>query len=145
MSLSSLSNLKKLFGSSPSDDESRALYKETLLMVLSRASRADMVTDDSEIEKVQQVMCEHLGEDVPAAEIRVAASSELFERSAIDRTVSKVSQQLDVSYRKSIASALTEVIRADGAVTASELEFFNKVVNSLALTPAQLMGLEADQ
>jgi uncharacterized tellurite resistance protein B-like protein len=40
--------------------------------------------------------------------------------------------------------ALAEVINVDGRVSSLEIDFFNEVAEALALTPAEIMGLNQE-
>lgn len=141
MSIRNLSHVKKLFGHIDNPEEKLELYKEMLLMTLSRATRADLVTDDSEVATVQRIYAEVIGEEVSSECVRIAASSELYESTSLDKYLARVGQQIDESQSQSIVRALVAVFEADGRVTDSEIDFFNMVVNALNLTPAQIAGL----
>ncbi len=143
MSIRNLSHIKKLFEHADNPEEKQELYKEMLLMTLSRATRADLVTDDSEVSTVQKVVLEATGEEVSAQDVRVAASSELYETTPIDKYLSRVGQKIDMSQRQAIVKALIAVFEADGQVTESEIAFFNMVVGALKLSPAETVGLTA--
>ncbi|MGK0373580.1 MAG: putative tellurite resistance protein B-like protein [Arenicella sp.] len=141
MSIRNLSHIKKFFGHVDSPEEKHELYKEILLMTLARATRADLVTDNAEVEIVQKVWLDVIGEEVESKDVRIAASSELYETAPIDKYLARVGPQIEIAERQSIVKALIAVFEADGIVTASEIEFFNMVVDALKLTPAQTVGL----
>ena len=141
MALKNLLHIKKYFDSSENAEEKQELFKETLLMTLSRATRADLTTDDSEVKTVQAVWKEVVGEDIAAEEIRVAASSELFEDVPLDKFLVKVGPQLDGTHNRAIVEALVAIFEADGKVSSSEIDFFNIVARSLALSPSDIVGL----
>lgn len=141
MSIRNLAHIKKFFGRAENPEEKRELYKEMLLMTLSRATRADLVTEDSEVATVQRILLDVIGEEVSSKDVRIAASSELFETASIDKYLARVGQQINTAQRQSIIKALIEVFGADGRVTSSEIKFFNMVVDALKLTPAQTVGL----
>lgn len=141
MSITNLAHIKKFFGGTDNPEEKRELYKEMLLMTLSRATRADLVTNESEVETVQGILLKLLGEEVSSADIRVAAASELFETAPISKYLERVGPQLDSKQNRSIVSALIEVFGADGQISALEVDFFNMVVEALNLTPAETAGL----
>ncbi len=143
MSIRNLSHIKKFFGHVDNPEEQQELYKEILLMTLSRATRADLITDDSEISTVQKIFLEAIGEDVSSQCVRIAASSELYETAPIDKYLAQVGQQISSSQRQAIAKALIDVFEADGQVTDSEIDFFNMVIEALKLSPAQTAGLVA--
>ncbi|MFK8018248.1 MAG: TerB family tellurite resistance protein [Pseudomonadales bacterium] len=142
MSIGNLSKVKKFFGGLENSEEKNELYKEMLVMTLARATRADSVTDNEEIKKVQALVSSMLGEEVSEAEIRVAAGSELYETAPIQKYLSKVGPQIDPEQRRSIINALVEVFRADGKVSETEVDFFNMVSDSLRMTAAELAGLD---
>jgi len=141
MSITNLAHIKKFFGGTDNPEEKHELYKEMLLMTLSRATRADLVTNESEVETVQGILKKLLDEDISSADIRVAAASELFETAPISKYLERVGQQLDSGQSQSIVNALIEVFAADGQVSALEVDFFNMVVESLNLSPAEIVGL----
>jgi uncharacterized tellurite resistance protein B-like protein len=145
MSIASLAGVLKIFGGSdPSPEEQAQLAKEVMLMTLARATAADTNIKAIEIEKVRDVLRAHTGEDFPAADVRVAANSRIYERAPLDKYISTSAKKLTASDRQGIAQALAEVINADGRVSSREIEFFNQIAASLSLTPAQLMGLKEE-
>lgn len=142
MSIGSLSKIKKFFGALENAEEKEELYKEMLVMTLARATRADLLTDDREVDKVQEILCAALGADVSAKDIRVAASSELYESAPIEKYLANVGPKIDATQRRGITRALVDVFRADGKVSESEIEFFNMVAEALRLKPSELAGLD---
>ncbi len=146
MSIASLAGVLKIFGGSdPSPEEQAQLAKEVMLMTLARATAADTNIKAIEIEKVRDVLRAHTGEDFPAADVRVAANSRIYESAPLDKYIATSAKKLTASDRQDIAQALAEVINADGRVSSREIDFFNKVAASLSLTPAQLMGLKEEE
>lgn len=145
MSISSLAGVLKIFGGTdPSPEEQAQLTKEVMLMTLARATAADTNIKAIEVEKVREVLQAHTGEDFPAADVRVAANSRIFEKAPLDRYIATSAKKLQPDDRLRIATALAEVINADGRVSSREIEFFDQVAGSLNLTPSQLMGLEEE-
>ncbi|MCR9259558.1 MAG: TerB family tellurite resistance protein [Pseudomonadaceae bacterium] len=145
MSIASLAGVLKIFGGSdPSPEEQAQLAKEVMLMTLARATAADTNIKAIEIEKVRDVLRAHTGEDFPAADVRVAANSRIYESAPLDKYIATSAKKLSASDRQDIAQALAEVINADGRVSSREITFFNQIAASLSLTPAQLMGLKEE-
>ena len=135
----------KIFGGDDTTPEEQAqLTKEVMLMTLARATAADTNIKAIEVEKVREVLQSHTGEDFPAADVRVAANSRMYESAPLDKYIASVAKKLNAGDRVEIAQALAEVVNADGRVSDREIEFFNMVADALGLTPAQLMGLNAD-
>lgn len=146
MSLASLGGVLKIFGGSePNAAEKAELWKEVMLMTLARATGADTNVKAVEVETVRTVLRAHTGEDVSAADIRVAAHSKLYEKAPLDRYLSSAARKLDVDQRVDIAQALAEIMKADERVSSMEVNFFNKVAAALRLTPAQLAGLKEEE
>lgn len=146
MSIASLAGVLKIFGGTdPSPEEQVQLAKEVMLMTLARATAADTNIKAIEVEKVREVLQSRTGEDFPAADVRVAANSAIYEKAPLDKYLSTSAKKLKPEDRLGIAQALAEVINADGRVSSREIEFFNKVANSLSLTPSQLMGLQEEE
>lgn len=142
MAFGDLPLLKQFFAADDDADTRRELFRETLLMTLSRGTRADASTDDDEVKAVQAILQRYLNEQVSAKDIRVAASSELYEKAPIDKCLAEAATRIDLEGRQTIATALIEVFRADGKVASAEVEFFNMAATALKLTPAELLGLE---
>ena len=145
MSIASLGGVLKIFGGSePSAEEQAQLAKEVMLMTLARATAADTNIKAIEVDKVREVLLAKTGEDFPAADVRVAANSRIYESAPLNKYISSAAKKLGDSDRLGIAQALADVVNADGRVSDREIEFFNEVVDSLNLTPAQLMGLNPE-
>ncbi len=145
MSIASLAGVLKIFGGSdPSPEEQAQLAKEVMLMTLARATAADTNIKAIEVDKVREVLLARTGEDFPDADIRVAANSALFESAPLDKYLASSAKKLSAKDRMNIAQALAEVFNADGRVSDLEVNFFNSVAGSLALTPAQLAGINAE-
>ena len=145
MSIASLAGVLKIFGGSePSPEEQAQLAKEVMLMTLARATAADTNIKAIEVDKVREVILARTGEDVPDADIRVAANSAMFESAPLDKYLASSAKKLSANDRTNIALALAEVFNADGRVSDLEVNFFNSVATSLALTPAQLAGINAE-
>ena len=70
MSIANLSSVLKIFqGSNLSSEEESALFREVLLMTLSRATSEDSNVQPVEIATVQKILKDAIGEDVDAAEV----------------------------------------------------------------------------
>ena len=98
-----------------------------------------------EVEKVREVLLARTSEDFPAADVRVAAHSSIYEKAPLEKYLASTSKKLGVDDRMGIAEALRDVVNADGRVSDREITFFNDIVEALNLTPAQLMGLKAEE
>lgn len=145
MILSTLSHVLKLLGGSePDAGERDALFKETVLLVLARATDSDANIKPIEIDTVRAIVKKVTGEEVSAADVRVAAHSKIYESAPLDRHLGRVARTLDVAQRVAIAKALAEVILSDARVTSKETRFFDIVVRALGIGPAELMGLIPD-
>jgi uncharacterized tellurite resistance protein B-like protein len=146
VTLSAFSNIKKLFGGSEmSSSEREALFKEALLLALSRAANSDTSVRAVEIETVRRIVERETGDDVSDADVRVASASELYERAPLSTYLSQVSRSLLPSHRSAIVRCLEEVITSDREITVHEVDFFNQVVSALHPTPAEIVGLLADE
>ncbi len=114
-------------------------------MSLSRETAADTNIKEIEVEKVREVLLARTSEDFPAADVRVAAHSSIYEKAPLEKYLASTSKKLGVDDRMGIAEALRDVVNADGRVSDREITFFNDIVEALNLTPAQLMGLKAEE
>jgi uncharacterized tellurite resistance protein B-like protein len=144
MAWADLGKVLQIFsGSELSAAEKGDLAKEVMLMVLARATAADTNIKQVEVDTVCRVLKTHTGQDFSSADVRIAATTSLYEKAPLDRYVGSAARRLDVSSRLEIANALKEVVHSDARISDHEISFFNSVVNALDLTPAQLMGLES--
>jgi len=113
VSVVDFSNIVKFFsGSDPSEAEQQELFKETAMMVLARATSADTNIKKVEVEQVQTLMAEATGETFSIADIRTAASSELFEKQPLEKYLSSVARKLDNKDRIKIISLLGSVVHS---------------------------------
>ncbi|MDJ0700389.1 MAG: TerB family tellurite resistance protein [Woeseiaceae bacterium] len=144
MAIADLKNVLKIFGGSDiSDDERSELFKETLLMTLARAADADINIQSAEVDKIQQILKDHTGEDFSSADIRVAARAELYAEATLRKYLASVTDKLTDDQRAETIQALAAVFRSDQNVSVLEIDFFNRVADSLGVTAAQVAGLNA--
>ena len=113
-------------------------------MVLARVTRADSNVERVELEKVQEVLKEELGQDISVAEIRTASSSAIFETQSLESYLSTATRKLDEHERMLILDSLKKVIRSDEIIRSFELDFFDRVALALRATPSEIAGLVAD-
>ena len=79
MAIADLKNVLNIFGGSDvTEDQQNDLFKEVLLMTLARAADADINIQNVEVDRIREIIKEHTGEDVSAADVRVAARAELY-------------------------------------------------------------------
>ena len=140
MSLIDFGAIKKLLNHDP-DDEQQQLFREAVLMVLSRATSADSNIEPVEITAVQAVLKEVLDEDVSEADIRTAAASAVFESQPLEKYLSSVSRKISSTQRMVIIESLATVIRSDDLIRHFELDFFDRVANAMRATPSEIAGL----
>ena len=134
--------ISRIFGGvRVSDEERRQLFKEALLLTLSRATRSDVNIAPVEIEAVQTFMKSVAGEDVSAADIRVAAHSELYETASLKDYLNEVGRKLRSSDRATLLQCLADVIKSDRKIATQEIEFFNSVASWLGASPSDVAGL----
>jgi uncharacterized tellurite resistance protein B-like protein len=144
MALADLKNVLNIFGGSDiSEDAQNELFKEVLLMTLARAADADINIQSIEVESIQGIIKRHTGEDVSAADVRVAARAELYAEAELRKYLSKVQGKMLPEHRAATIQALADIFRSDHVVNPLEIDFFNGVAESLAVTPAQIAGLLA--
>jgi len=144
MKIADLSNVTRIFRGSLSAEEQDALYKEVLLMTLSRATDSDSNVKACEVATVQKILKKVTGEDFSEVDIRVAAGSEIYQSAPLEKYLARVVHQLNTQQRITTLQALAEVIRSDTTINSPEIRFFNSVAGALALTPAQIIGLTPD-
>ncbi|NNF15866.1 MAG: hypothetical protein HKN70_03920 [Gammaproteobacteria bacterium] len=143
MSIIEFKNIVNLLGGgSLSEEEQQNLFKEALLMTLARATSADTNIAPVEISSVQEAIKAETGEDIDEARIRVAAASEIFETTPLQKYLSKTAQKIPERQRMRIVNALKSIIKSDVRVSPFEIEFFNMVANALHVSPAVMLGLD---
>lgn len=144
MALADLKNVLNIFGGSDiGEDKQNELFKEVLLMTLARAADADINIQAIEVETIQAIIKQHTGEDVSAADVRVAARAELYAEAGLRKYLSKVHSKMKPEHRAEIIQALANIFRSDHVVNPLEIDFFNGVAEALGVTPAQIAGLQA--
>ncbi len=144
MAIADLKNVLKIFGGSDVGKEQQdELFKEVLLMTLARAADADINIQSAEIDRIQEILKEHTGEDFSAADIRVAARAELYAEATLRKYLASVGKKLSDAQRAETIQALADVFRSDANISVLEIDFFNRVADVLAVTPAQVAGLKA--
>lgn len=122
-------------------EETEELFNETVLMTLARATNADTNIHPVEVALVKTKVKEVTDQDVTDVDVRVAANSDLFERTSLENCLIRINTILTTEQKVSIVRALSEVVQVDQKITQREVSFFNRVSDSLNLTPADLMGL----
>ena len=142
MSIASLTNLLMVSrGGDPGASRKKELVREVLLLILARASRSDTNVAAVEVSTVQKAISLATGEELSEAEIRIAASSELFEHQPIESTLARVKNKLDAEDRVFIVRKLAEVIRSDRRISEFETDYFDRIAGALALRPSEIAGL----
>jgi uncharacterized tellurite resistance protein B-like protein len=142
MAIADLKNVLKIFrGAEVSEDQQNELYKEVLLMTLARAADADINIQTAEVERIQEILKEHTGEEFSSADIRVAARAELYAEATLLKYLSSVRGKLSSAHRADTICALADVFRSDSTVSVLEVDFFDRVAEALAVTPSQIAGL----
>ncbi len=144
MAIADLNSVLKSFGkSSPSEEKQEELYREVLLMTLAWASRSDANIHSVEIETIQQIMQRETGQELTEADIRKASRPDLYESANLRKYLRSVQGQLNTENKTTILQALADVIKSDTEINVLEIDFFNRVVDALRITPAALLGLTA--
>ncbi len=137
------SGLKIFGGSSASEEIQDELYKDVLLMTLAQASKADANIHPLEIETIQQIMRRETGQDLTEADIRKAARPDLYQSANLRKFLRRAQGQLNAQNKTTILQALVDVIKSDTKINVLEIDFFNRVVDALRMTPAEQFGLTA--
>ncbi|MEM7219585.1 MAG: TerB family tellurite resistance protein [Pseudomonadota bacterium] len=146
MPIAALQQVLALFsGAEPTEAEHRELFKEALLMTVARATASDTNVKPIEVEQVRDIYTRVSGEEISAADVRMAAKSKLYESAPLHTYLGRAAKVLSVEERLVIANALSEVILADDRVSDYEVDFFDMVAEALKLTPAELAGLIVTQ
>lgn len=144
MAIADLKNVLKIFGGSDlSDEEQDELRNEVMLMTLARAADADINIQTVEVDRIRDILNESTGEEFSSADIRVAARAELYAEANLRKYLATVSKKMRSQDRADVVKALADVFRSDSNVSVLEIDFFNRTVAALNVTPAQIAGLVA--
>jgi len=135
--------LKSLVGSLANEETQDDIYEEVLLMTLAQASKADANIHPLEIKTIQQIMRRETGQDLTEADIRKATRTDMNESAHLRKYLRRVQGQLNVRNKTAILQALVDVIKSDTEINVLEIDFFNRVVDALRMTPAEQFGLTA--
>lgn len=115
--------------------------QEALLKTLAVMTHADTNINKIEVEAVQEIMKEELGIEVTSAQVHMAAQSEFIERREIHKYLKSVLKHLELSDKQLIIQTLKKIVLADDHSRKREIDMFNKVAETLKLTPAELVQL----
>ena len=144
MAIADLKNVLNIFGGADVSEEQRSeLFKEVLLMTLARAADADINIQSVEVERIQEILKAHTGEDFTSADIRVAARAELYAEATLRKYLGSVRNKLSDAQRSQTIQALADVFRSDSSVSVLEVDFFDRVATALQVSPSQIAGLVA--
>ena len=145
MAIADLTNVLKIFSESTRLDEGeeKKLFGEVLLMTLARASSADANIDPVEITTIQRIVKRETDEDISEQDVRRAARTELYEETGLRKYLRSVRHKLANEDRVRVVACLAEVIKSDSKVSVLEIDFFNRVADSLRVTPAEVAGLSS--
>ncbi len=144
MAFGNLRRVLQLFGRSSTSEKTRdEFYKEVLMMTLAEASRADANVHPLEIETIQKIMRRETGQDLTEADIRVASRLDIYGSANLRKYLRRARVQLDAENKATILQALIDVIKSDTKVNVLEIDFFNRVIKALRMSPAEQQGLKA--
>jgi len=144
MAIADLKSVLNIFaGSDVGEDGQGELFKEVLLMTLARAADADINIQTVEVERIQEILKEHTGEEFSSGDIRVAARAELYAEATLRKYLASVRSKMATADRVHTINALADVFRSDCVVSVLEVDFFNGVAEALQATPAEIAGLVA--
>ena len=141
MALIDFSTIKDLITDLSAGKDEEVLFKEVILLVLARATRADSNVESIEVEHIQKALRELTGEEFSRGDILTASSSEIYETQSLERTLANAARKLGREKRSVILSCLADLIRADSSIRDQELEFFDQVATALKATPSEIAGL----
>ena len=143
MNIAKLGSVIKVLqgGEAKKQKEQQDLFNEVLLMTLARASRSDVNIHPVEVDTVRKLVAKITGEQVTAADVRVAAMSEIYETTPLEKALRRLGGTLSSEHRAMVVQALAKVIRSDTEVSAQEIQFFDMVCRAIDATPAEIAGL----
>ncbi len=115
------------------------IKREVFLLTLSRTTSADTNIRHVELEKVQELLKKYLGQEYSESQVRVAAMSRGFEKEPLHRFVAKASKALTEEDRLQLAFGMMDIMKSDGRVGNLERKHYDRMIESLRLTPSSLM------
>ena len=92
-----------------------------------------------ELEKVQELLKKYLGQEYSESQVRVAAMSRRFEKEPLHRFVARASKALTEEDRLQLAFGMMDIMKSDGRVGNLERKHYDRMIESLKLTPSSLM------
>ena len=128
--------LKSFGGSSDVEEIQEDVYEKVLLTTLAQASKADANIHPLEIETIQQIMRRETGQDLTEADIRKASRTDINGSANLRKYLRGVQGQLNAENKTAILRAMVEI-------SGLEIDYFNRVVDALRMTPAEQFGLTA--
>lgn len=135
-------NLLRIFGGHELAPEAyKALHDEVALLTLARATSTDADIQPVEVETVRRALSELTGKDHSAADIRVAARSEVYETAPLEKFLASAGRKLQARDRANLLRALAGVITSDATISSRETAFFNMAAQAMDATAAELVGL----
>ena len=140
MALIDFSTIKDLITDLSAGKDEEVLFKEVILLVLARATRADSNVESIEVEHIQKALRELTGEEFSRGDILTASSSEIYETQSLERTLANAARKLGQEKRSVILSCLADLIRAYSSIRDQVLEFFDQVATALKATPSEIAG-----
>jgi uncharacterized tellurite resistance protein B-like protein len=144
MAFDDFNSVLNIFGGSSANEEIQdKLYKEVLMVTLAQASNADANIHPLEIETIQQIMRRETGLDLTGADIRKASLSNMYDAAKFRKYLRRVRGKLNAENKATILQALVDVIKSDTIINVLEIDFFNRVVDALRMTPAEQLRLTA--
>ena len=99
MAIADLNYVRKLLGGSDvSAEHENELFEEVLLMTLARAADADVSIQHVEVERIQQILKQHIGKEFSSADIRVAAREEIYAEATLIKYLRGAQKRLTDSH-----------------------------------------------
>jgi uncharacterized tellurite resistance protein B-like protein len=142
MYIASLRNVLKAFGGEELDPAERnGLVKEVLLLALACGSSSDTNVASIEVSTVRKVIKDATGEDLSEADVRIAASLDLFETESVESMLDTLCDELAIPDRVFVMRKLEEVLRSDTRISEFEIDYYNRIAEALDLRPSELAGL----
>ncbi len=144
MAFGNLRSVLRVFGGSSASEKTQdEIYREVLMMTLAEACRADANIHPLEIQAIQRIMRRETGQDLSEADIRVASRSDTYSSANLLKYLRRARVQLNAENKATILQALIDVIKSDTKVNVLEIDFFNRVIKALRMSPAEQQGLKA--
>ena len=123
------------------EEEIQGLVREAAITALPWTAYTDLNIEPIQITIIQSAPKGILRENIVVADIRTTAGLEMLENQPKENCLLSVTQRFTNVQRMIILESLQMVAQSDDPIYHSELDFFDRINNTLKVTPSNIAGL----